>query len=90
MEYINKKFQLFFGTKSGLVEINDELLEKLKKSDKTPFPNETKIFLSNGPFFEINLNNGSNLIIDYIPIKCTLTVNQIKREILLYSFKHLK
>ena len=90
MEYINKKFQLFFGTKSGLIEINDELLEKLKKSDKTSFPNETKIFLSNGPFFEINFNDGSNLIIDYIPIKCTLTVNQIKREILLYSFKHLK
>ena len=30
MEYINKKFQLFFGTKSGLIEINDELYKNLK------------------------------------------------------------
>ena len=91
MEFINEKFQLLFATKSNFfIEINDELLEKLKKSDKTSFPENTKIFLSNGPFFEIEFNDGSNLEIDYIPIKCTLTINRIRREILLYSFKHLK
>ena len=35
MEFINKEFQLFFATSSDFViEINDDLLEKLKKSDK--------------------------------------------------------
>ena len=91
MEFINEEFQLFFATSSDFViEINDDLLEKLKKSDKSSFPNDTKIFLSSGPFFEINFNDGSHLIIDYIPIKCTITINQIKKEIFVYSLKHLK
>ena len=91
MEYIDKNFNLYFKTKSDdIIEVNSELSSKLKKLDKSSLPKNTKIILGSGPFFKISFEDGSNSIISYDPIKCLITISQSKREISLYSFKHLK
>ena len=91
MEGIDENYNLYFETKSGdRIDVNEKLLEELKKLDYSSFPKNTNISLYSGPFFEINFEDGSYLIIYYIPIKCIITISQSKKGLLLYSYKHLK
>ena len=91
MECIDENYNLYFKMKNGeKIEVNKELSDKLKKLDKSSFPKDSKIILGSGPFFKISFEDGSNFIINYYPIKCLITVSQSKREISLYSLKHLK
>ena len=88
---IDQNFQLFFKTKSGLlINFNKELLLKLNQLDYSSLPEGTDISLGSGPFYELDFQDGSNLIINCYPIKCIFTISNSKKEISLYSLKHLK
>ena len=91
MEFIDENYQLYFATKNDEeIIINSNLLEQLKHFDHSSLPENTKIIQSLFPYFELSFSEGSSLIIYYFPIKCTININQSKKEILLYSLQHLK
>ena len=91
MEFIDEDYRLYFATKNNEeIIINGDLLEQLKHFDHSSLPENTKIIQSLFPYFELSFSEGSSLIIYYFPIKCTININQSKKEILLYSLQHLK
>ena len=91
MEVIDDNYQLYFKLKSGFtINVNKKFLSQIKESDKSSLPENTKIVMSSGPFYEIYFQDGTNFIIYYYPIKCIFTISNTIKEIFLYSFIHLK
>ena len=90
-EDIDEDFHLYFKTKSGdIINVNDKLLDKLKKLDYSSLPQNVNVSLCSGPFFEISFKDESSIIINYIPINCKITISKSQKVISLYSYKHLK